>query len=112
MVEELVNLITKIAGVLSANRAGELLVAAWGGNTWSRHSFISFAAIYIMGFGSTSIGLDAMRTLLLNLSFLAKDACINLCHPVGQPQFQLQFQLQFATVASPASNPSWPLGRT
>lgn len=73
----------------------------------------------------TSIGLDAMpRTLLLNLSFLAKGACINLCHPVGLPQFQLQFQHQFllllqfqfqlATVATPVGlldaleSPTWP----
>lgn len=65
----------------------------------------------------TSIGLDAMpRTLLLNLSFLAKGACINLCHPVGLPQFQLQFLLQFqlATVATPVGlldaleSPTWP----
>lgn len=54
----------------------------------------------------------------MNLSFLAKGACINLCHPVGLPQFQLQFQLllqfQLATVATPVGlldaleSPTWP----
>lgn len=112
--EELVNLITKIAGVLSATRAGELLVAAWG-NTCSRLFYLICSVIFhgIWQHTHTSIGLDAMpRTLLLNLSFLAKGACINLCHPVGLPQFQLQFQL--ATVATPVGlldaleSPTWP----
>lgn len=114
--EELVNLITKIAGVLSATRAGELLVAAWG-NTCSRLFYLICSVIFhgIWQHTHTSIGLDAMpRTLLLNLSFLAKGACINLCHPVGLPQFQLQFQFQLATVATPVGlldaleSPTWP----
>lgn len=115
-VEELVNLITKIAGVLSATRAGELLVAAWG-NTCSRLFYLICSVIFhgIWQHTHTSIGLDAMpRTLLLNLSFLAKGACINLCHPVGLPQFQLQFQLllqfQLATVGllDALESPTWP----
>lgn len=120
--EELVNLITKIAGVLSATRAGELLVAAWG-NTCSRLFYLICSVIFhgIWQHTHTSIGLDAMpRTLLLNLSFLAKGACINLCHPVGLPQFQLQLQFllllqfQLATVATPVGlldaleSPTWP----
>lgn len=63
--EELVNLITKIA--VEFYRQPELAsYLLLHGATLARDSFISFAALYFMGFGSThTLRLASMRCLAL-----------------------------------------------
>lgn len=117
MEEELVNLITKIAGVLSATRAGELLVAAWG-HTWSRLSLLSHLQRYI-SWDLAALRLASMCDAHFVVEFvfsgkgrLHKSLPSCWATTALSSQLQFQLQLQFATVATSALNPSWPLGRT